>query len=109
MIKPVFLSLIVLLLVSCRDEDRFTVVNKSGKPVKDLSIGVFPNKGSKVIQLQPNETADLSIDSMGGSDGSYLVTYTIDQEQFSIHCGYFTNGLQLEDSLTILADTIKLH
>lgn len=108
--KKLFLTFYVVtfVLASCGknyDTAKFEVINKSNVKLDSLIITNSQNdkiKNHSYYYLKVNETRNIDVNmTNSGGDGSYTISYKVDGIWYTKHFGYYTNGGQFEELISI--------
>ncbi|PHR94883.1 MAG: hypothetical protein COA80_11895 [Leeuwenhoekiella sp.] len=111
-----YFLLLILIIVCCSGCENKTTVNfqiKNDTTFQIDFLSIEPNQNpDKVTGLKPNQNLDYQIDMshVPKTDGSYFLSFRMNDEQHLKRFGYYTNGWPISDlyELTIKADTILI-
>ena len=107
------LSIVVILIIlqafnlggNDYDKAKFSVSNNSDTTIDSLIITNHQSDeiNSKVAyKLKSNESKDIEIDmTEAGGDGNYVISHKLNGEWYNEAFGYYTNGGQTEELISI--------
>jgi len=88
------------------DVAKFEIINNSNNHLESLTISNQRTENTKpkiVYSLNPDELIKIEIDmtNVKGADGDYKLQYKINDTSYIKYFGYYTNGSQTENLISI--------